>query len=77
MADIDRCDMLIAMVNVKAIGVGVEAGYAKAKGMPVVFVRQKNAEHSTTVSGISDAQIIYGDIGELKEELREIVARCI
>lgn len=69
MADIDECDMLIAETSDKAIGIGVEAGYAKARQKPVIYLRKKEAEHSTTVSGISDFQIIYEDCNDLEEKL--------
>ena len=69
MADIDKCDLFVAEVSDKAIGIGVEAGYAKAKGKPVIYIRGKQAEHSTTVAGISDFQIIYGDLADLQKQL--------
>lgn len=67
--DIDNCYILIAEVSDKAIGIGIEVGYAKAKHKPVIYLRQKDAEHSTTVSGISDLQIIYSDINDLQKQL--------
>lgn len=66
MSIVEGSDLLIAEVSDKAIGIGVEIGYAKAKGKPVIYLRNKNAEHSTTVAGISDFQIVYKDIPELK-----------
>lgn len=66
---IDSADLLIAETSDKAIGIGIEAGYAKAKGKPVIYVRNKKAEHSTTLSGISDQQVIYSDINDLREQL--------
>jgi nucleoside 2-deoxyribosyltransferase len=69
MSDIDNCDILIAETSDKGIGIGVEVGYGKAKGKPVVYVRHKDAEHSTTVSGISDFQIVYRDTNDLQEQL--------
>ena len=75
MADIDSCDLLIAETSDKGIGIGVEVGYAKAKSKPVIYIRQKNKEHSTTVSGISDFQIVYVDINDLKMQLAEIVCK--
>lgn len=69
MSDIDNCDLLIAETSDKAIGIGVEVGYAKAKGKPVVYLRHKDAEHSTTVSGMSDYQVIYSDTSDLKVKL--------
>jgi nucleoside 2-deoxyribosyltransferase len=69
MAEIERCDMLIAETSAKGIGIGVEVGYAKAKRKPVIYLRQKEAKHSTTVAGISDFQIVYNDATDLKKQL--------
>jgi 2'-deoxynucleoside 5'-phosphate N-hydrolase len=73
MEDIDNSDFLIAETSDKAIGIGIEAGYAKAKNKPVIYVRQANAEHSTTVSGISDYQLIYENEKDLKMQLAVIM----
>jgi nucleoside 2-deoxyribosyltransferase len=74
---INDCDLLIAETSDKGIGIGVEVGYAKAKEKPVIYVRNKKAEHSTTVSGISDFQIIYDDIKDLKEQFTIVLSRVI
>jgi nucleoside 2-deoxyribosyltransferase len=74
---IDNCDLLIAETSDKGIGIGVEVGYAKAKEKPVIYMRNKNAEHSTTVSGISDHQVIYADLNDLKDRLAVILSRII
>lgn len=70
---IDDCDILIAETSDKAIGIGIEAGYAKAKGKPVIYLRNKNTEHSTTLSGISDHQLIYTDTNDLKDQLNKLL----
>ena len=75
MDDIEACDFLIAEVTHKAIGIGVEVGYGKAKNKPIVYLRKKEAEHSTTVAGVSDFQVIYQDIFELQSRLSGIVTR--
>jgi nucleoside 2-deoxyribosyltransferase len=75
MADIGNSDLLIAEVSDKGIGVGIEVGYAKAKGKPVIYARQKTADHSTTVSGISDYQIVYDDADDLKILLTDTINR--
>lgn len=77
MADIDNCGLLIAAASYKAIGIGVEAGYAKAKGKPVIYIRQQEAEHSTTVSGISDYHIIYLDASDLRKQLVDILIKIV
>ena len=70
---IDDCDLLIAERSHKAIGIGIEVGYAKAKGKRVIYMRNRNTEHSTTVSGISDSQIIYKDEVDLKQQLSGVL----
>jgi 2'-deoxynucleoside 5'-phosphate N-hydrolase len=70
-ADIDKSELLIAEVSEKGIGIGVEVGYAIAKRKPVIYLRQATAEHSTTVSGASDFQIIYKDASDLNLQLRK------
>ena len=77
LADIDVCDLLIAEVSDKAIGIGVEAGYAKGKGKPVIYIRQKDSEHSTTLSGISDYRIIYDNINDLELQLSACIKKIL
>lgn len=77
MLSIDDCDLVIAETSDKAIGIGIEVGYAKAKRKPVIYMRNKNAEHSTTVSGISDFKIIYTGIKDLKEQLSLILSGLV
>lgn len=69
MRQLDAADLLIAETSDKAIGIGIEAGYAKAKGKPVIYLRNKKADHSSTLSGISDQQVIYTDSIDLKHLL--------
>jgi nucleoside 2-deoxyribosyltransferase len=72
-ADIDSSDILIAETSAKAIGVGIEAGYAKAKNKIVIYLRNNIAEHSTTLSGLSDYRIIYNDAKDLKIKLDQVL----
>jgi nucleoside 2-deoxyribosyltransferase len=76
-ADIDKCDILIAETSDKGIGIGIEVGYAKAKMKPIIYLRHKTADHSTTVSGISDFQIIYENISDLQEQLGNTIVKAI
>jgi len=47
-SDILSSDMVIAEVSDKAIGVGIEIGYAVAVQKPLIYLRNALAEHSTT-----------------------------
>lgn len=71
--EIGNSDILIAETSEKGIGIGVEVGYAKGKGKTVIYLRQKDTEHSTTVAGSSDFQIIYSDSNDLRVQLLEII----
>ena len=73
MKDIDGCSLLIAETSDKGIGIGVEVGYARAKGKPVIYLRHQSAKHSSTVSGISNYQIIYANDKELKDQITAIL----
>lgn len=75
MLEIDRSDLLIAEVSVKAIGVGLEAGYAAAKNKPVWYLRNQNAPHSSTVSGIATERIFYLNEQDLADQLAGILQK--
>ena len=75
--EIDSCDMLVAETSDKAIGIGIEVGYAKAKNKPVIYIRHKDAEHSTTVSGISDFQIIYTNSSNINQPLAATIINVL
>ena len=76
-SDIGQCDLLIAEVSDKAIGIGVEVGYAKAMAKPIVYIRRKSAEHSTTISGISDFHIFFIDTKDLQEQLAKVLQEIL
>lgn len=71
--DISNSSLLIAETSEKGIGIGVEVGYAKALGKPIIYLRQHNKPHSTTVSGISDYHVIYTDNDDLNQQLSNIL----
>lgn len=73
MNEIDRCEILLAVASEKAIGIGIEAGYAKGKGKPVIYIRDTAAPHSTTLSGLSDHQIIFSDYPDLSLKLKQVL----
>ncbi|WP_044210056.1 nucleoside 2-deoxyribosyltransferase [Flammeovirga sp. OC4] len=67
--EIDSSDVFIAELTTKAIGVGIEVGYAFAKGIPVIYIRKKGSDYSTTVSGCADQVLVYEDVTDLKDKL--------
>jgi nucleoside 2-deoxyribosyltransferase len=70
---IRQADLLIAEVSEKAIGVGIEIGYAKALDKQVIFLRKKQAPHSTTASGSADYHIVYENGADLTQKLSHLL----
>ncbi len=73
--EISSCNLLIAEVSEKAIGVGIEIGYAVALHKPVIYLRKANTEHSTTASGSADYSIVYENKEQLAQKLSEVMTR--
>lgn len=71
--DIDASDVLIAELTHKALGVGIEVGYAVGVGKPVIYVCHEFAEHSTTAAGIATYTLFYRTPDDLKSRLRQIL----
>ena len=76
-ADINSSDLLIAEVSEKAIGVGIEIGYAAAAQKPVIYLRNTQAEHSTTAAGAANRVIIYENPEDLRKQLLAVLPEII
>lgn len=66
-------DLLIAEVTHKAVGVGIEIGYAVARDLPIIYLRHHDAEYSTTVGGVATHSIFYTDADDLKTKLHALL----
>lgn len=71
--DIERADIVLAEVSEKAIGVGIEVGYAIAIGKPVIYLRNSTAEYSKTIGGLVKNQVTYSSTDELDYKLRIVL----
>lgn len=71
--EIDNSFFLIVELTKKAIGVGIEVGYAVAKQKPIIYIKRKNAKHSTTVARCSNFSIEYENEFHLSEEIEKII----
>lgn len=72
--EIDASDILIAELSEKAVGVGIEAGYALAKGKQLWYIRSRTAPHSTTVSGAAHQNFLYDDADDLGSQIQQFLA---
>jgi 2'-deoxynucleoside 5'-phosphate N-hydrolase len=75
---IDASAVLLVELTEKGVGVGIEAGYAFARGIPVVAIAEAGADISTTLRGISRAVFQYSDVAELESFFaRSVACFCV
>jgi nucleoside 2-deoxyribosyltransferase len=64
-AEIDGCDVVVVDLSEKGVGVGIEAGYAYARRIPVLAIAGHGADISTTLQGIAQKIGWYHQFDEL------------
>ncbi|WP_353094334.1 hypothetical protein [Tissierella praeacuta] len=65
--EIDECDLVIIDLSEKGVGLGIEVGYAFARGIPVITIAKRGSNISETLEGISEKVFIYDDIEGIKD----------
>ena len=50
----DTCDMLIVEFSEKGVGLGIGAGYAFAKNIPIYVIAKTGSDISSTLQGIAE-----------------------
>ncbi|MDF1513696.1 MAG: nucleoside 2-deoxyribosyltransferase [Anaerolineae bacterium] len=53
LAAIDTCDVIVVDLTEKGVGIGIEAGYAYAREIPIITIAQTGSDISATLRGIS------------------------
>ncbi len=69
LAKIDESDLVIVELSNKSVGIGIEAGYAKARGKPVIYLHKKGTELKQTMNGIAEVVITYEDVEDLLNQM--------
>ena len=64
-AMIDECDFVVIELSEKGVGLGIEAGYAYAKGIPVMTVAKRGSGVSETLRGVSSHIVLYEEVSDL------------
>lgn len=70
---IEKSDFVLVELTEKGYGTGIEAGYAYAKGKPIITIAEKGSDISNTLRGISAKVIEYKDIKELEKLLAPVL----
>ncbi|MEM7347634.1 MAG: nucleoside 2-deoxyribosyltransferase, partial [Chloroflexota bacterium] len=66
-AEIDASDLVLIELSEKGVGLGIEAGYAYAKRIPIITIAQQGADISTTLQGISQKVYFYDTTKQLAD----------
>ena len=66
---IDFSDALIVEFSEKGVGIGIEAGYAYAKNIPIYVIAKEGSDISSTIKGIAKDVIFYNNTEELFNKL--------
>ncbi len=69
---IDTCDLVIIDLTEKRVGLGIEAGYAYAKGIPIITIAKKGSAISETLVGISREVLFYDNINDIEKCLVKV-----
>ncbi|HBW35626.1 nucleoside 2-deoxyribosyltransferase [Desulfosporosinus sp. BICA1-9] len=65
--EIDSSNIVMLDLSEKGVGLGIEAGYAYAKGIPVVAIAKKGSDISNTMLGIANQVIIYEKLEDIEK----------
>jgi hypothetical protein len=64
--EIESSDLVLVELSDKSVGVGLEAGYAKAKGKKIGYLYKRGSDLQQTVNGVADYLIRYDRVEEVK-----------
>lgn len=62
---IDNSDLVLIESTEKGMGVGIEAGYAFARGKPVITIAQADSDISINLQSLSSRVIRYSRVSEI------------
>ena len=65
--------LLLMELSEKGVGLGVEAGYAYAKGIPIVVIAKDGSDMPSTIPGIVRKVIFYKNTAELQTKLKSYI----
>lgn len=69
---IDKSDIMVLEMSEKGVGLGIEAGYAYAKDIPIIVIAKEGSDISETLVGIAKKIIYYKESKDLSKMLEGI-----
>jgi len=71
---IDASDLVLVELSEKGVGLGIESGYAFARGIPVMVAVRTGSDVSTTLRGISAQVVEYAGLEEVAAAVHAFAA---
>ena len=75
--EIDSSNLIVVDLTEKGVGLGIEAGYAYAKQIPIVVIARKGSDISTTLQGIAQKLFLYEKFEDLNQLFQGITSSDI
>lgn len=69
----EKSDALIIELTEKGVGLGIEAGYASAKRIPIYVIAKTGSDISDTLRGLAREVVFYDAPAELTEKFRSLL----
>lgn len=70
---IDKADLVLIEFSEKGVGLGIEAGYAKATNKPIIVICKSGSDVSDTLKGIAKEILFYEKLSDLKPALKRLI----
>lgn len=67
------CDLLIAEISEKSIGLGIELGWANRAGVPIVCLSKVGTSYSPSIETVCDRFYTYRDSESLIQVLEKVL----
>ena len=74
LAEIDSSHLVVIDLTEKGVGLGIEAGYAYAKQIPIVVIAKTGSDISTTLQGIARKLFLYDEFEDLNDFFEDITS---
>ena len=72
--EIDSSHLVVIDLTEKGVGLGIEAGYAYAKGTPIAVIAKKGSDISATLQGISQRLFLYDEFEDLTHFFKDTIS---
>lgn len=69
--EINSSDVLLIDATELSIGIGIEAGYAFSKKIPIYLIAKKDAYVSNSIKGIASKALFYDEPEEIEKLFRK------